>query len=55
MASNTSEQLSELLSEEKLVEIWPDYPFLYDVRSAEFKDRDRRQQAMEEIAHNLWS
>lgn len=53
MASNTSEQLSELLSEEKLVEIWPDYPCLYDVRSAEFKDRDRRQQAMEEIARKI--
>ena len=53
MASNTSEQLSELLSEEKLVEIWPDYPCLCDVRSAEFKDRDRRQQAMEEIARKI--
>ena len=53
MASNTSEQLSELLSKEKLVEIWPDYPCLYDVRSTEFKDRDRRQQAMEEIARKI--
>jgi hypothetical protein len=51
--ASTNVQLTELLAEEKFVEIWPDYPCLYDVRSAEFKDRDRRQQAMEEIAEKI--
>lgn len=56
MAANTctnNEHLNELLAEEKLVVIWPDYPCLYDVRSPEFKDQDRRQQAMEEIAQKI--
>ena len=48
MASNSV--LSEVISEEKLVEIWPDHPCLYDVRSADFKDRDKRHKALEEIA-----
>ena len=48
MASNSV--LNEVMSEEKLVEIWPDHPCLYDVRSADFKDRDKRQKALEEIA-----
>ena len=48
MASNSV--LNEVMAEEKLVELWPDYPCLYDVRSADFKDRDKRQKALEEIA-----
>lgn len=48
MASN--EVLNEIVAEEKLVEIWPDHPCLYDVRSADFKNRDKRQKALEEIA-----
>ena len=48
MASNSV--LNEVMSEEKLVEIWPDHTCLYDVRSADFKDRDKRQKALEEIA-----
>jgi hypothetical protein len=39
MASN--EVLNEIVAEEKLVEIWPDHPCLYDVRSADFKNRDK--------------
>ncbi|CAB3980481.1 Hypothetical predicted protein [Paramuricea clavata] len=48
MASN--DVLNEIVAEEKLFEIWPDHPCLYDVRSADFKNRDRRQKALEEIA-----
>ena len=56
MTANTgesNEQLNEPLAEEKLVVIWLDYPCFYNVRSAKFKDRDRRQQAVEEIAQKI--
>ena len=42
--------LNKVIAEKKLVEIWPDHPCLYDVCSADFKDRDKRQKALEEIA-----
>ena len=45
--------VKDVLLEQKLVEMWPDYPCLYAVRSADFKNRDLRQQAVEEIANNL--
>ena len=45
--------LSEIMLEEKLVELWPDYGCLYDVRSPDFKNRDKRQVAIEEIATKL--
>ena len=48
MASNSV--LQEMVAEEKWVEIWPDRPSLYDVCSADFKNRDKRQKALEEIA-----
>ena len=45
--------LSEIMLEEKLVELWPDYGCLYDVRSPDFKNRDKKQVAIEEIATKL--
>ena len=42
--------LNEVIAEIKLVEIWSDHPCLYDVCSADFKDRDKRQKALQEIA-----
>ena len=39
--------------EEKLVELSPDYGCLFDVRSADFKNRDKKQVAIEEIAIKL--
>ena len=44
--------LSEVVLENKLVELWPQYSCLYDVRSTEFKNRDRREVAMSEIGQN---
>ena len=44
---------SEIMLEEKLVELWPDYGCLYDARSPDFKNRDKRQVAIEEIATKL--
>ena len=38
---------------EKIVELWPDYGCLYDVRSPDFKNRDKKQVAIEEIATKL--
>ena len=45
--------VSEFMLEEKLVELWPEYSCLYDVSSTEFKNRDRREVAMSEIAEKL--
>ena len=45
--------LSEVMLEEKLVELWPEYNCLYDVRSSDFKNRDRREVTMSEIAEKL--
>ena len=42
--------LNEIFTEDKLVQLWPDFPCLYDVQSSDFKNRDLRQQAMEAIA-----
>jgi hypothetical protein len=47
---NVSETLTDILAEDKLVELWPDYPSLYNVRSTDFLDRGQRQQALDEIA-----
>jgi hypothetical protein len=41
---NVSETLTDLLAEDKLVELWPDYPSLYNVLSTYFLDRGQRQQ-----------
>ncbi len=52
-ANNKSNFLSEAILEESLVDLWPDYPCLYDVRSPEFKDRVKRDSAIHEIAEKL--
>ena len=39
--------------EEKLVELWPEYSCLYGVRSSDFKNRDRKEVTMSEIAEKL--
>ncbi|KAI0241599.1 hypothetical protein LSAT2_023485 [Lamellibrachia satsuma] len=51
--ATTSEIVKDVLLEDKLIQMWPDYPCLYDVRSAAFKNRNVRQLAMEEIAGKL--
>ena len=45
--------VNEVLLEDKLAQLWPDHRCLYDVSSAAFKNRDMRQQAMEEIGRKL--
>ena len=44
--------VSEVMLEEKLVELWPEYSCLYDVRSSDFKNRNRREVAMLEISED---
>ncbi|XP_046863243.1 uncharacterized protein LOC124456987 [Xenia sp. Carnegie-2017] len=44
---------AEALLEDHLADIWPDFPCLYDVRCPEFKNRDLRENAYEEIAEKL--
>ena len=42
--------LVETIAEDRLVSSWPDYPCLYNIRSASFRNRDLRQQAFAELA-----
>ena len=48
-----SELVAEAMSEDQLVDMWSDYPCLYDVRSAGFKNRDSQEKASKEIADKL--
>ena len=49
----TSDFVNETILEEKLLEIWPEHPCLYDVRSSAFKDRRKREEAIQTIAETL--
>ncbi len=35
-----SEVVTDLIAEDNLVELWADYPCIFDVRSTDFKNRD---------------
>ena len=48
-----SQLLADVLLENKIADIWPEYPCLYDVRSPDFKNRDMREMAYLEIAEKL--
>ena len=52
MAAN-SEVVHEYMLEDKIVDIWPNFPCLLDVLSPDFKDRDKRQNALESIAKEV--
>ena len=39
--------------EDQIADIWPDYPCLYDVRSPDFKNRELRDNSIQEIAEKL--
>ena len=43
----------EAMLEDQIADIWPDYACLYDVRSPEFKNRDLRDRAIQEMAEKL--
>ena len=42
MAANNS-IVADAVLEDKLADLWPDYPCLYDVRCPEFKNRELRE------------
>lgn len=48
-----SNMITEVIIEDKLVDLWQDFPCLYDVRSPDFKNRDKREAAFANIAENL--
>ena len=45
--------VQEVVNEEKLIDLWPDHPCLYDVRSKDFKNRDKREKAVADLALQL--
>ena len=53
LAASSSVLVAEAILEDKLADIWPDYPCLYDVRSADFRNRDLREKALQEMAEKL--
>ena len=50
---NNSIVVLEEILEDQIADLWPDYPCLYDVKSSDFKNRDMRDQAVEEMANKL--
>ena len=38
-----SELVADAILENQIVDVWPDYPCLYDARSTEFKKKDLRE------------
>ena len=52
MAANNS-IVADAVLEDKLADLWPDYPCLYDVRCPEFKNRELRDKAFQELAEKL--
>ena len=52
MAENSS-IVAEAVLEDKLADFWPDYRCLYDVRCPEFKNRELRDKAFQELAEKL--
>ena len=49
----SSAVVAEAMLEDQIADIWPDYVCLYDVRSPEFKNRDLRDRAIQEMAEKL--
>ena len=50
---NKSCIVTEVVLEDKLADFWPDYLCLYDVRSSDFKKRELRDKALQELAGKL--
>ena len=48
-----SDIVLDIILEDKLVDLWQDFPCLYDVRSPHFKNRDKREAAFTQIAEKL--
>ena len=51
--ANNSSIVTEALLEDKLADFWPDFPCLYDVRCSDFKNRELRDKALQELAEKL--
>ena len=45
--------IADAMCEDKIADLWPEYPCLYDVRSPDFKNRDLRDNSIQEIAEKL--
>ena len=48
-----SELVADAILDNKIADLWPNYPCLYDVRSPDFKNREIRGKAFEEIAQKM--
>ena len=49
----TQSLVKDVVNEEKFIDLWPDHPCMYDVRSPEFKNRDKREKAVTEMSEKL--
>ena len=45
--------INEEFLKKKIVNLWLDYPCLYDTRSQDFKNHHKREKAMSEMAEKL--
>ena len=54
IAENSS-IVAEAVLEDKLPDFWPDYRCLYDVQCPDFKNRELRDKAFQELAEKTWN
>ena len=45
--------LEDIVAEVKLIDIWPNYPCLYDVRLRDCKNQNKREKAIMEMSQKL--
>ena len=45
--------VADIMLEDQIADLWPDYVCLYDVRSPDFKNRDLRESCIQEIADKV--
>ena len=49
----THDVVADIMLEDKIANLWPDYPCLYDVKSPDFKNRDLRERSFQDIAEKV--
>ena len=49
----THDVVADIMLEDKMADLWPDYPCLYDVKSPDFKNRDLRERSFQDIAEKV--
>ena len=49
----THDVVADIMLEDKIADLWLDYPCLYDVKSPDFKNKDLRERSFQDIAEKV--